>query len=594
VTTVARPLRVLPPVLAAAAIAATAALPAAASASPRAGVTSAGEWWLSALGVPAALRAAPAAGKGVTVAVLSTGVDTTHPDLAGTVTAGPDFSQTGRKRGSAYWGEEGTAVASLIAGHGHGAGGKEGITGIAPAARILSVQVTVEYNDPLTADATTARHLPDAIAAGIRWAVGHGAAVIALPLDPGTLGAAPPGNAAAGGSAAEKAAVGFALAHNVLLVGPAGDNGAEGNAVNYPAAYPGVVAVGATTRAGVLSPFSNTGSYVALTAPGAGTTPDPPASGGMTADPSAGLLAAGPNGGYEPLASSDMSAALTAGVAALIRSRYPWLTVPEVTQALEHGATAPPGGTGSAGRGHGALDAKGALAAAATIAAAHPAPAPPAAPSTAPSAAPTGRSASTGATHRAAAGTADPGHVVRSLVVDLATAAGALIACLAGAIGLTRFRRRAHPGRGSGHPRHARGQPGAPTAPIPARVVIWPSLPETPPSPADGMLVRASGPHRRPQPAENPPWQPASPPRDPASPPMMLPAHTMAEKPSPPLAPWERSPEEFAVAPASDEQPPWPASATGPLYIWNPATATGPLIAIPDDEDPPQDPPWQA
>src|SRR6202034_2384362 len=101
-----------------------------------------------------------------------TGVDATHPDLTGTVTAGPDFSGTGRTPGSPYWGDEGTAVASLIAGHGHGPGGTEGITGIAPAARILSVQVTLEYDDPLTADPAVTKRLPDAIAAGIKWAVG--------------------------------------------------------------------------------------------------------------------------------------------------------------------------------------------------------------------------------------------------------------------------------------------------------------------------------------------------------------------------------------------------------------------------------------
>ena len=127
---------------------------------------------------------------------------------------------------------------------------------------------------------------------------------------------------------------------------PAGDNGGGGNAVNYPAAYPGVIAVGATARDGELAPFTNTGSYVALTAPGAAgppVAPDP----GATAGPPVGLTVAAPDGGYQTLASTDMAAALTAGVAALIRGRYPWLTAAEVTQAIEDGATAPrfrPGG----------------------------------------------------------------------------------------------------------------------------------------------------------------------------------------------------------------------------------------------------------
>jgi Subtilase family len=598
VTNVARLLRGLLPVLAASAAATAAALPAAAAA-PQA-VTRADQWWLSSLQVPAALRAAPAAGKGVTVAVLSTGVDARQQDLTGTVTEGPDFSKTGRVAGGSYWGAEGTAVASLIAGHGHGAGGAQGITGVAPGAKILSLQVTLEYDDPLNSDAAITRTLPAAIAAGIRYAVGHGATVIALPLDPGTLGAAPAGDPAAGGSAAERAAVSFALAHNVVLVAPAGDNGAATDSVNYPAAYPGVIAVGATSRTGQLAPFTNTGAYVALTAPGFGTTPGQTLSGGMTADPAAGLMVAAPDDGYEPLASSDMSAALTAGVAALIRSRYPWLTVAEVTQAIERGVTAPPGGAAhpvAAGWGHGALDAGAALTAATAIAAAHPAPAPATSPASAPAAAPP----KTAITHQAAAAQSDPGRLLRSLVVDLAVAAGVLIACLVAAIALTRLRRRARaaksadvaaagrPPRIVGRARHARGQQATGTAPVPARVVIWPSTPALPmtgaggASQASGTLGKHGGAYRRQRPAGNPPWQPAAPPRSPGAPPVMLPAQPALESAGQPLAPWEQSPADFATAPAVDNVDPWPISNTGPMYVWNPS-ATGPIIAIGNDE----------
>jgi subtilisin family serine protease len=636
VTNVARLLRGLLPVLAVSAAATAAVLPASAALLPvttHQASTRAGEWWLTALRVPAALRAAPTAGKGVTVAVLSTGVDASHPDLTGTVTEGPDFSKTGRAPGSTYWGAEGTAVASLIAGHGHGPGGSDGVTGVAPAARILSLQVTLEYDDPLTSDATVTRRLPAAIAAGIRYAVGHGATVIALPLDPGTLGSATAENPAAGGSAAERSAVSFALAHGVLLVAPAGDNGAGLNSVNYPVAYPGVIAVGATAQDGKLAPFSSTRSYVTLTAPGSGTTPDPAVSGMMT-DPAAGLMVAAPDGGYEPLASSDMSAALTAGVAALIRSRYPWLTVAEVTAALERGATAPPSG---AGRGHGELNAGAALSAATAIAAAHPAPAPSTTPATGPATGPVVRPAGTAAAHQAAAGQSDPGRLLRSFVVDLAIAAGVLIVGLIGAIALTRLRRaRAAGSGGTGaagrpghiaiHARHARGQLSPPTSPVPARVVIWPSTPTLPAvsrgvgdadwlstmandSPqAPGALGRSSGFYRRQQPAGHPPWQPALPPRKAGEPPLMLPAATAPtddqplppwvrspnDQPRPPwerspddkpLPPWERSPDDFATAPPTDDLVPWPVSSTGPMYVWNPAATTGPLSAITDDDE---------
>jgi subtilisin family serine protease len=636
VTNVARLLRGLLPVLAVAAVATAAALPASAAPLPvttHQASTRAGEWWLTALRVPAAWRTAPTAGTGVTVAVLSTGVDASHPDLTGTVTEGPDFGKTGRAPGSTYWGAEGTAVASLIAGHGHGPGGTDGVTGVAPAARILSLQVTLEFNDPLTSDAAVTQRLPAAIAAGIRYAVGHGATVIALPLDPGTLGSATAENPAAGGSAAERSAVSFALAHGVLLVAPAGDNGAGVNSVNYPAAYPGVIAVGATAQDGQLAPFSSARSYVTLTAPGSGTTPDPAVS-GMVTDPAAGLMVAAPDGGYESLASSDMSAALTAGVAALIRSRYPWLTVAEVTAALEHGATAPPSG---AGRGHGELDAGAALSAATAIAAAHPAPVPPATPTTGPAAGPVVRPAGTAAAHRAVAGQSDPGRLLRSFVVDLAIAAGVLIAGLIGAIALTRLRRAraagpggtgtaGRPGHIAIHARHARGQLSPPTSPVPARVVLWPSTPTLPAasrgggdadwlstmasdSPqAPGAIGRSSGFYRRQQPVGHPPWQPALPPRKPGEPPMMLPAAPAPadDQPRPPsarsadagplppwerspddqpLPPWERSPDDFATAPPKDDLVPWPVSSTGPMYVWNPAATTGPLNAITDDEE---------
>lgn len=578
-TTVARfrprLLRGLPPVLTAscavtaiAALSAPAAHAAVPAATVHAGATAqpatpgAGEWWLAAVHAPAGQAAAGHPGRGVTVAVLSTGVDAGHPDLTGAVTTGPDLGRTGRTAGGPYWGEEGTAAASLIAGHGHGPGGAEGVTGIAPGTRILSVPVTLEFNDPLNSDAAVAGRLPAAIAAGIRYAVGHGASVIALPLDPGTFG-----SSAAGGSAAERSAVGYALAHNVLLVAPSGDNGAKGDAANYPASYPGVIAVGATVRNGSLAPFSNAGPYVALTAPGSDTTP-----GGFTAA-AHGLTVAAPGGQYQSLASSDMSAALAAGVAALIRARYPGLTVPEVTRALERGTTAPPKAAGQPappGWGHGALNATAALAAAAATAAAHPAPSPSA------TASPTARPVITsGHSLAAPVPRRDPGHLLRSLVVGLAIAAGVLIACLTGALATVRVRRRERTRLSRPvHPRHARGQRADPSEPRVTRLVLWPP----------GQAA----------PQDQPPWAPADPPGRPVNPDAFLPspaeARTAAGGDSftalaghaptadwKPVAPWERDPAEFATARPHDQAPGWPASSTGPMYVWNPAATTGPL-----------------
>ena len=555
----------------AAAAAAGSALPASASALTPAGRTpSAAEWWLPALDVAAAWRAAPAAGQGVTVAVLSTGVDGGHPDLTGTVTAGPDFAKSGRRPGQAFWADEGTAVAGLIAGHGHGAGGAQGITGIAPGARILSVQVTLEYNDPRDFEPAVTGLLPAAIAAGIRYAVAHGATVISLPLDPGTMEAADA--AAADGSQAERAAVAYAISRDVVLVAPAGDNGGGGDAVNYPAAYPGVIAVGATARDGELAPFTNTGSYVALTAPGA-AGPAAAIDSNVTAGPPVGLTVPAPGGRYQTLASTDMASALTAGVAALIRGRYPWLTAAEVTQAIEDGATArdsgPAGSTATrsaaAGWGHGALSAGSALARAAAIAVAHPRPAPspsasaPAVQPAVPSAAPA---------HTAAAvKPGNPGGALRSVLVDLLVAVCVLIAGLICALGVTWVRRRrrsaraddaARDGRGRGPGRHSRDQPPARPALLPRPPD--PGWPRTPPRAAIGAGSA---------------WVSANPSVRPSS----------GRPHDGPLPPWEQPPSVFASAPTPKAPPPWPLSSTGPMYVWNPAATTGPLRPVEEEED---------
>ena len=82
-------------------------------------------------------------------------MDPSHPDLTGTVITGPDYTGSGRAPGSPYWGVEGTAVAGIIAGHGDH--GSWGVVGVAPDAKILSVRVTLEFNDPLATDPAVSR-----------------------------------------------------------------------------------------------------------------------------------------------------------------------------------------------------------------------------------------------------------------------------------------------------------------------------------------------------------------------------------------------------------------------------------------------------
>jgi hypothetical protein len=584
VTDVTRPLRGTLPFITALTVATTAFLLPAGALAATPGRAS--QWWLPAIGVPQAWKNAPAKGKGVTVAVLSTGVDATHPDLAGNVVTGPDFSRSGRSPGGPFWGYEGTAVASLIAGHGHGPGGAAGITGVAPDATILSVRVTLEYNDPLNSSGSAvARLLPGAIADGIRYAVSHGATVIALPLDPGTLGPPATGDpAAAGGSPAERAAVSYALSRDVVLVAPAGDNGAGTRTVNYPAAYPGVIAVGATGRGGRLTSFTSTRSYVALTAPGSGLT---------EADPD----------GYASIATSDMSAALTAGVAALIRSRFPLLTAAEVTRALETGTV--PGGH-APGDGRGALNAARALAAAAQYAA---------------SPSRQARAASRPAPGTVTTRPAGLGALAGSVLRDAVIAAGVLILALACVLLGTAARRRRPAGqptartgqgravghvRNSSHGSHARRAHAAtgngPPEALPAtRGSARPGGHAGGPAAAGGRprvvpLTKSGslGPPSRAQrkkTEDKPPWGPAAAPDFPSPSRFLGPDRPASDAHSPcakaqELPPWEQPADAYAAAPIPADLPDWTVSNVGPMYVWNPGATTTPFPAIGEPESP--------
>jgi hypothetical protein len=324
------------------------------------------EWWLGALHVTQAQQTTQ--GAGVTVALLDTGVDPDQADIAGSVITGPDYTGSGEKPGSQFSGIHGTAMASLIVGHGHGPGDAGGILGVAPAARLISVRVTLDGGDPLLADPGIVASLPAAIAQGIRYAVSNGAQVIDLPLDPGqsasslvasTAPAPAPGTpptptqaaeqAAAGGSPAEQSAVAYALSKGVVLVAPGGDNATGTDDPNFPADYPGVISVGAFDSSFIKTPFSSRQPYVTLTAAGSRMTAAIPT-------------------GYTTVSSTSAASAIVAGIAALIKSQYPGLTPAQVTRALTSSTVFRPPNGMTDGSGHGTADAERALAAAKGIA----------------------------------------------------------------------------------------------------------------------------------------------------------------------------------------------------------------------------------
>jgi serine protease len=468
------------------------------------------EWWLNGLHVTQTWPGTE--GAGITVAVLGTGVDSRHPDLAGSVTTGPDYTHSGRTAGGPFWGINGTAVAAAIAGHGHGTGRAQGLLGIAPAAKILSVRITLEYNDPLNSDQAMARRLPGAIASGIVYAVDHGARIIDLPLDPGTAGLTGQGSpAAAGGSPAERAAVAYALRNNVVLVAPAGDDGQGPGLVDYPAAYRGVIAVGAVARNGRVASFSSRHSYVALTAPGVG------------------LAAALPPGGYTRISSTSTSSGIVAGVAALIMSRFPHLTAVQVGQALTGGTIG--ARTAGPGAGHGIIDATRAvgLARSFSVAAEPTRPAPTATPSQP-------ERLSTTATHGASASDL-AGSLVRYVVAGLCV----LIVLLVGLLLMMRRRREraraaaAEPGpvraRSRGQHEQRRPEPVAEPVTGPSRSQTGPAGPSW--AAGGGWQGGSSLGEMQPAPAE--PFRPvmAPPPRQ---------ARTPRAAPAPPGPPWAPAP----------------------------------------------------
>ena len=307
-------------------------------------------WVLDMLDVPSAWNVSK--GAGVTVAVIDSGVDTGVSDLAGAVTAGPDLTGLSTRPSSSHWGEHGTWMASIIAGRGHGAGGFDGIIGVAPEARILSIRVIPDKDDPgyRTYDSHPEQNIQRSLAEGITDAVRKGAAVISM-----SIGYSAP-------SGAVRAALQYAYQHGVVLVASSGNSGhddARGRhrfaPVSFPAEYPGVISVGALDSSGAAAGFSSNNLSVQVAAPGVR------------------VPAQGRDGLYWTVDGTSPACALVAGVAALIESRYRGISPALVTQALTTTAHNGPSGRYNERTGFGTVDAAAALRAAGTLTGVRPA-----------------------------------------------------------------------------------------------------------------------------------------------------------------------------------------------------------------------------
>lgn len=243
------------------------------------------QWHLDFLNVSEAHKISK--GRGVTVAVIDSGVDARHPDFAGAVLPGVDLvddTDTGHTDLTGH----GTAMAGLIAARGRG----RGALGIAPEAKILPVrEQSFSYSGSQMID-------------GIYWAIENNADVICI---------------AAGGNHSTdlEAAIAAALQADIVVVAAAG-NRPESTRVEWPAAYPGVIAAAGVDRNGNHAEVSVTGPEVVLAAPAVDIV-----SPNTTRESD-----------YGKGTGTSNSTAIIAGAAALVRAKYPELSAAEVVHRL--------------------------------------------------------------------------------------------------------------------------------------------------------------------------------------------------------------------------------------------------------------------
>ncbi|MEV8091032.1 type VII secretion-associated serine protease mycosin [Streptomyces nigra] len=238
-------------------------------------------------------------GEDVKVAVIDTGVDKRNEQLTAAVTGGKSFVD-----GSAARDIEGhgTRVAGIIAARPLKG---TGFVGLAPDAEILSYRYTGGQEKQ-----GNSRTMSQAI----RAAVAAGADVINISSD----------TANKEDNLELRQAVAFAVGKGALIVAAAGNDGADGKFANtYPAAYDGVLAVGASDRNDERAFFSQSGDFVDVAAPGVGMVSTVPGGGQCTAD------------------GTSFAAPYVAGVAALLKQKHPEWKATQIATRIEETAQRP-------------------------------------------------------------------------------------------------------------------------------------------------------------------------------------------------------------------------------------------------------------
>ncbi|WP_280865450.1 type VII secretion-associated serine protease mycosin [Streptomyces sp. SAI-127] len=240
-------------------------------------------------------------GKNVKVAVIDTGVDTVNAQLkGGAVANGKDFLHPGGNGKTDKVGH-GTKVAGIIAARKLDG---TGFIGLAPEATIIPIR---QNDDQGSGNVGT-------MIQAIKYAADAGAKVINISQD--TASKMDPTV-----DETFRAVIKYAQEKDALIVAAAGNDGADGKIKEtYPAAYPGVLAVAASDRNNARAPFSQSGPFVGVAAPGID------------------MVSTVPVGGNCVDQGTSFAAPYVSGVAALIRAKHPEWTYKQVITQIEQTA----------------------------------------------------------------------------------------------------------------------------------------------------------------------------------------------------------------------------------------------------------------